>query len=390
MTIDIASIRADTPACNALVHFNNAGAALSPACVTEAVIEHLRLEQRIGGYEAASAAEDAIANFYRAFARMLHCNSTEIAFAENATHAWNNVFMAIDFAAGDRILTGQSEYVSNYLSLLHLARRRGVIVEVIPNTADGLLDVEKLQAAIRDDVKLIAITHVPSQCGVIHPAAEVGRIARAHDILYLLDACQSAGQLALDVRTLDCDMLTGTGRKFLRGPRGTGFLYVRQESLSRLEPAWVDLHSANWLAPNDYSLRSDARRFENWECFVAGKIGLGVAVDYALNIGLSAIETRVAMLACQLREALGSLPGVQVHEHGQKLSGIVTFSKQGVAAPQMQAQLQGLGINSSVTRTDNSQLDLVQRGLADLNRASVHYYNTDSEISRFSEAVASI
>lgn len=390
MTIDIASIRADTPACDTLMHFNNAGAALSPFCVTEALIEHLRLEQRIGGYEAAIAAEDALANFYRAFARLLHCNSTEIAFAENATHAWNNVFMAIDFTAGDRILTGQSEYASNYLSFLHLARRRGVLVEVIPNTEDGVLDVEKLQAAIRDDVKLIAITHVPSQCGVIHPAAEVGRIARAHDILYLLDACQSAGQLLLDVRTLGCDMLTGTGRKYLRGPRGTGFLYVREESLPRLEPAWVDLHSARWLAPNDYSLRNDARRFENWECFTAGKIGLGVAVDYALSIGLPEIEARVAALARHLRETLGTLPGVQVHEHGQKLSGIVTFSKQGVPATQLQSQLQQQGINSSVTRTDNSQLDLAQRGLADLNRASVHYYNTESEIVRFCDAVASI
>lgn len=390
MTIDIASIRADTPACDTLMHFNNAGAALSPFCVTEALIEHLRLEQRIGGYEAAIAAEDALANFYRAFARLLHCNSTEIAFAENATHAWNNVFMAIDFTAGDRILTGQSEYASNYLSFLHLARRRGVLVEVIPNTEDGVLDVEKLQAAIRDDVKLIAITHVPSQCGVIHPAAEVGRIARAHDILYLLDACQSAGQLLLDVRTLGCDMLTGTGRKYLRGPRGTGFLYVREESLPRLEPAWVDLHSARWLAPNDYSLRNDARRFENWECFTAGKIGLGVAVDYALSIGLPEIEARVAALARHLRETLGTLPGVQVHEHGQKLSGIVTFSKQGVPATQLQSQLQQQGINSSVTRTDNSQLDLAQRGLVDLNRASVHYYNTESEIVRFCDAVASI
>ncbi|MCB1664284.1 MAG: aminotransferase class V-fold PLP-dependent enzyme [Pseudomonadales bacterium] len=390
MTIDIASVRADTPACDSLIHFNNAGASLSPRCVTDAVFDHLRLEQQIGGYEAANAASTALENFYHAFARMLHCEASEIAFAENATHAWNNLFGAVPLAQGDRILTGQSEYASNYLSFLHLAKRRGVIIEVIPNTPEGVLDVDKLEAAVRDDVKLIAITHVPSQSGVVHPAAEVGKIARRHGILYLLDACQSAGQIELDVRTLGCDMLTGTGRKYLRGPRGTGFLYIRRQALERLEPAWVDLHSAQWIAENEYRLRADARRFENWECFVAGKIGLGVAVNYALKIGLAQIEARVAALARTLRQSLETLPEVRVHEHGQRLSGIVTFSVQGVPAAQLQAHLQRLSINSSVTRADNSQLDLAHRGLGDLNRVSVHYYNTESEIARFCEAVAGL
>lgn len=390
MTIDIASVRADTPSCNSLIHFNNAGASLSPRCVTDAVFAHLRLEQQMGGYEAANAAATALEDFYHAFARLLHCEASEIAFAENATHAWNNLFSAVSLARGDRILTGQSEYASNYLSFLHLAKRRGVVIDVIPNTPAGILDVNRLEAAVRDDVKLIAITHVPSQSGVVHPAAEVGKIARRHGILYLLDACQSAGQIDLDVHTLGCDMLTGTGRKYLRGPRGTGFLYVRKQALKRLEPAWVDLHSAQWIAEKEYRLRTDARRFENWECFVAGKIGLGVAVNYALQIGLAQIESRVARLASTLRQSLETLPGVTVHEHGQRLSGIVTFSMQGVPAAQMQSHLQRLSINSSVTRVDNSHLDLAHRGLGDLNRASVHYYNTESEIARFCEAVATL
>ena len=244
MNIDIDTLREDTPACTQMIHFNNAGAALAPREVTEAVLTHLANEQRLGGYEAANMAEGQINHFYDAFAKLLSCDASEIAYAENATHAWNSLFNAIPFTAGDTILTGQSEYASNFLALLHLAKQQGVNIVVIPNNSAGTIDLECLEAAINSRVKLIALTHVPSQSGVIHPAASVGKLARAHNILYLLDACQSAGQIDLNVDTLGCDMLTGTGRKYLRGPRGTGFLYLRRTSMSRLEPAWIDLHSA--------------------------------------------------------------------------------------------------------------------------------------------------
>lgn len=385
MSIDIAAVRAQTPACTSLIHFNNAGAALSPQGVTAALIAHLELEQQIGAYEAAVVAAPAVEDFYGALAQMLGCSTREIAYAENATQAWNSLVNAIDFAPGERIITGQSEYASNYLTFLHLAKRQGVRIEVIPNDSAGLLDLERLEAAITADVKLIALTHVPSQCGVIHPAAEVGRIAKKHGILYLLDACQSAGQMALDVGALGCDMLTGTGRKYLRGPRGTGFLYLNKDCKARLEPAAIDLHAAQWLSAHSYRLREDARRFEHWECFVAGKIGLGRAVRYALEIGLPAIETRVQQLAHSLREQLAEIAGVTLYEHGAHLSGIVTFTTERMAAAQLHAILQEQAVNSSVTKLSNSQLDLATRAPGDVNRASVHYYNTEEEVLRFCE-----
>ena len=390
MNIDIETLREDTPACTQMIHFNNAGAALAPRAVTEAILTHLANEQRLGGYEAANMAEGQINHFYDAFAKLLSCDASEIAYAENATHAWNSLFNAIPFTAGDTILTGQSEYASNFLALLHLAKQQGVNIEVIPNNSAGTIDLERLEAAINSRVKLIALTHVPSQSGVIHPAASVGKLARAHNILYLLDACQSAGQIDLNVDTLGCDMLTGTGRKYLRGPRGTGFLYLRRTSMSRLEPAWIDLHSATWTSATTYKFRDDARRFENWECFVAGKIGLGVAVDYALQIGMPAIEKRVAELGAALRETLGTMADVRVHEQGSRLSGIVTFNKQGIAATDLQMSLHAKGINTSAARLASNQLDLAQRGLSDVNRASVHYYNTFEEIARFGQAIAAL
>jgi len=388
MSIDIKTLRKDTPACAELIHFNNAGAALAPQAVTDAVITHLTNEQRLGGYEAANLAEAQINRCYGAFAKLLNCDASEIAYAENATHAWNSLFNAIPFSKDDIILTGQSEYASNFLALLHLAKRQGVKIEVIPNDRTGTIDLERLEAAINSRVKLIALTHVPSQSGVIHPAASVGALARTHNILYLLDACQSVGQIDLNVETLGCDMLTGTGRKYLRGPRGSGFLYLRRSSMPKLEPAWIDLHSAAWTSTNTYEFRDDARRFENWECFVAGKIGLGVAVDYAMQIGMPAIEKRVGELGVALRETLGAITGVQVHEHGSHLSGIVTFSKQRVFAAALQEGLRAKGINTSVARLASNQLDLAQRGLSDINRASVHYYNTHEEIARFGHAIA--
>lgn len=388
MSLDIDQLRKQTPAAAQLIHFNNAGAALNPEVVTKAVISHLHLEQQIGAYEAANVAEAKIENFYQAFAAHLNCQPEEIAYAENATHAWNTIFNAISFQPGDRIVTGQSEYASNYLALLHLAKLRQVHIDVIPNAANGQICLERLRAALNGNVRLIALTHVPSQSGVIHPAAEVGRLAREHDILYLLDACQSAGQLTLDVEKLGCDMLTGTGRKYLRGPRGTGFLYARASRMHSLQPAWVDMHAAQLTSAHTYRIREDARRFENWECFVAGKIGLGVAIDYANQIGMDGIEQRVRSLASLLREKLRELPDVTVHESGDELSGIVTFNLAKESAETLQKRLLALHINTSVARLRNNLLDLGTRGLGDLNRASVHYYNTEEEIQRFSHAVA--
>lgn len=381
-------LRAQTPACQNLIHFNNAGASLSPQPVTDALFEHLLLEQRIGGYEAGEASMAAQENFYHAFGRLLSCNPREIAYIENATRAWTLLLQALPLTHGDRIITGQSEYASNYMTLLHLAKTRHIRIDVIPNDSNGQICLSTLRDRVDEDVKLIALTHVPSQSGVIHPAAEVGKIARKLRIFYLLDACQSVGQIDLNVDEIGCDMLTGSGRKYLRGPRGTGFMYVRQSTQDYLEPPAVDLHSASWTRKDSYSFRDDARRFENWEHFVAGKIALGTAVDYACDLGMAAIENRVCTLAALLREKLQQLPGVTVHEHGEQLSGIVTFSCAGQDASSVQKTLRQHKVNTSIARYQTNLLDFSKRKLSDINRASVHYYNTEQEIDTFCQVLS--
>jgi len=381
VAIDLDRARRETPGCAHVAHLNNAGAALPPTAVTDAVVDHLRLEARIGGYEAAAAAKDASERAYAAIATLIGAEASEIALVENATRAWDMAFYSIPFLAGDRILTAQAEYGSNVLAFLQVAKRTGARVEIVDNDEHGQFSIDDLRRRLADDVRLIAVTHVPTQGGLVNPAAEIGAVARAAGVPFLLDACQSVGQLRIDVAEIGCDMLSGTGRKYLRGPRGTGFLYVSSRFVEQLDPPFIDMQAATWTAPDEYVLRRGARRFETWESNVAGHIGLGAAVEYALAWDIDDIEERVTRLAERLRAMLAERPGVRLHDQGARKCGIVTFTVDGVPAEEIQQKLAAAGVNTSVSLVSHALNDLTRRGLGDLVRASVHYYNTDEELA---------
>ena len=390
MTLDIERLRAETPGCAHVTHFNNAGSSLPPEAVLDAVVDHLQREAEIGGYEAAAERSDRLEHTYDALARLVGAERDEIAVIENATRAWDMAFYAFPFFAGDRILTGRAEYASNWIALRQVADRTGAVIEVVPDDELGQFDVAALERMLDEHVKLVSLVHVPTQGGLVNPAAEVGRVTRAAGVPLLLDACQSVGQVPLDVDELGCDILSATGRKFLRGPRATGFLYVRRPLLEQLEPPFLDMHAAEWQPDGSYTIRNDARRFENWETYFAGKIGLGVAADYALALGIDAIWERVQALGATLRARLAELPGVTVRDHGRVLGAIVTFTVDGCSAAEVQPALARRNVNVSISEAAAARLDLDPRGITALIRASVHYFNTEAEIDLLVETVAGI
>ncbi|MEV1170094.1 aminotransferase class V-fold PLP-dependent enzyme [Nonomuraea sp. NPDC049784] len=380
--IDVVAARALTPGVGNVAHFNNAGSALPSSGVLSTVIDHLRLEADIGGYEAAAKSAARLAEVYASAARLLNCAPDEIALVDSATRAWDLAFYAVPWRAGDRILTSKAEYASNFIAYLQVAERFGVQVDVVPNDGLGQISVDALRQMADERVRLISLTHIPTNGGLVNPAAEVGKVAAEVGALFLLDACQSVGQLPIDVEQIGCDLLSTTGRKYLRAPRGTGLLYVQQAALDRLDPPFLDLHGARWVAPSRYEVQPGARRFENWEYGVAARLGLGAAIDEALVWGLENIRDRVYALADHLREQLTELPGCQVHDQGAERCGIVTFTLDGTPADEVKARLAAQSINVSVSRAPSTRLDMTDRGLGELVRASVHYYNTEEEIAQ--------
>ena len=362
------------------------GASLMPRPVLDTVVDHLEREARIGGYEAEDEAEPRIQSVYDSVARVIGASPDEIAIVENATRAWDMAFYGIPFALGDRILTSVAEYGSNAIAFLQVADR-GVSVETVPNDEHGQLSVAALGEMLDERVKVIAVSHMPTNGGLVQPVAEIGRLARQSRAIYLLDACQTVGQLPVNVGAIGCDILSATSRKYPRGPRGVGFLYVRNDLIERLTPPFLDIRAAEWTGPDRYTIAPTARRFENWESNVAGKLGMGTAIDHALDLGLDAIWDRVRTQAAHLRHRLADVPGVAVHDLGAVKGGIVTFTVEGVAAGAIKAALREEGINVSVSGRSSTRWDMAARGLDDLVRASVHYLTTDEEIARLVVAI---
>ncbi len=391
--IDVAAARALTPGCEQVVHLNNAGASLAPTPVLDAMVGYLRREAEIGGYEAGWEAESdgRIDRTYAAIAELIGAAASEIAVVDSATRGWDLAVYSFPLRAGDRVVITRAEYGANAIALLQLQARHGCTLGIVEDDAAGQVDLDALDAELaRGDVAFVSLVHVPSQGGLVNPAAEVGARCRSAGVPLVLDACQSAGQLPLDVDELGCDVLTATGRKFLRGPRGTGFVYVRSTLLERLDPIMLDLRAATWVAPGRYEVADGARRFETWERSVAGHIGLGVAIDHALGWGIDAIAARNANLAEGLRARLDDIAGVTVRDLGVQRSAIVTFTVEGVEADEVSRRLREGRVNTSVSTATTAQLDLPHRGLDEVVRASVHYYNTEAELDRAAEAVAAM
>jgi cysteine desulfurase/selenocysteine lyase len=384
--LDLDLARRETPGCERVIHLNNAGAALMPEQVIDAVTAHIRLEAQRGGYEAEQSAADRLNAVYDSLAALLNGKPSEVAVVENATRAWDMAFYAIKLGPGDRILTSMAEYASNFIAFLQRSRISGASVEVVPNDESGQLSISDLERMLDERVRLVAVTHVPTNSGLVNPAEKIGKVVRQSGAIYMLDACQSVGQLPVDVQRIGCDVLSTTGRKYLRGPRGVGALWVREELAKRLEPPLLDLHAATWTSTDAYEIRPDARRFENWEANIAAKLGLGAAVDYLQTFGIEAIWSRITGLAGELRLLLSEVQGVTIVDPGTVRGGIVSFTC-GIPPKEVLAALRGQGINVWTSGVTSTRLDMEARQLVEVVRASVHYYNSSDELLSFQQAL---
>ncbi|MBY6351342.1 aminotransferase class V-fold PLP-dependent enzyme [Rhodococcoides corynebacterioides] len=384
---------AETPGAARGVFLDSAGSSLPPRVVTDTVVDHLRREAEIGGYAAAAERADDLLGVRASVGRLLGAPARTVALSDSATRAWCDFFYAVPLAPGDRILLSPVEYATGAVAALQRARATGATVEQMPADDTGAIDVAALERVLDERVALVSLVHAPTNSGLINPVREVVDAAHAVGARVLLDACQSVGQVDLDVVDLGVDALSATGRKWLRGPRGTGMLYVAEHLLATLEPRSLDLHSATWTGPTSYEIADDARRFETWEHDVAARLGLGAAVDHLLALGPRAVEAAVRDRADRLRGALRELPRVTVRDpdtRRDRLSGIVTFTVDGVDPSAVKTRLAEQGVTVTVSPRSSTLLDMTARGLDAVVRASPHCFLRTDQLDAAVSAVSAL
>jgi selenocysteine lyase/cysteine desulfurase len=395
---EVQAFRNDTIGTSQVIHLNNAGAGLMPDVVTRAITEHIELESRIGGYEASALRKEAVQDFYVQAGRLFNCKPSEIAFTASATDSYTRALSSIPFKAGDIILTETDDFISNQIQFLSCQKRFGVSIIHIKNADEGGVDLNDLEEKLFSlKPRLLAITHIPTNSGLVQPVYEIGKIYERYlrsnpdATWYILDACQSVGQMKLDVQKLKCDFLSVTGRKFLRGPRGTGFLYVGEKVIQRgLEPLFIDMRGADWVEKNVYKPRDGAIRFEDWEFAYALVIGTAVAIDYYLAIGEDRIEKQVRYLSNYIRENLSEISGVRVLDRGPALGGLVTFTVAGSTPQHIVGELAKRKINVVPSYRNFAVIDFDEKGVEWAVRVSPHYYNTMDEVNTFIETMKMI
>ncbi|MBO0853461.1 MAG: aminotransferase class V-fold PLP-dependent enzyme [Nocardia sp.] len=390
--LDIDRLRADIPAYSdttgqSPVFLDSAGSSLPPRVVLDTVISHLRREAEIGGYRAAAERLDDLDAARSDIATLINAAPASIALSDSASRSWSDFFYSVPLEPEDRILISGSDYASNAIAALQRARVTGATVETIPSDSTGQLDLEALADMVDDRVKLVSLLHVPTNGGLINPVAEATAIAHRVGALVLLDACQAVGQIDIDVTDLGVDALSATGRKWLRGPRGTGFLYVRPEVCRDLEPGRLDLRGAAWIDPAEYRVADDATRFEFSECDVAARLGLGAAVRYLLDLGPAAVYSAISDNAEYLRLHLPGIPGVSVHDLGTRFAGIVSFTVTGRDPLEIRDRLRESDVTITASHRASTLLDMTARGLDTVLRASPHAFVSTGELDRFLDAL---
>ena len=381
--------RTDTAGLAHSIFMNNAGASLRPAVVTETIKDFLDLEDQVGGHAAAELKKDQLSQAYGSIATMIGARPDEIALMESQTIGWHAIISAMEFKDGDEIIVTAAEYITGLMALIELRHRANVVIRVVEYDATGVIDLESLEEHLSARTRLVCLTHIATSNGTVHPVAGAGRIiVEKSDAFFLLDACQSVGQRLLDVKEIGCHALTATGRKYIRGPRGTGFVYVAAEAQNRLRPRFPDGHRATLNANDEISPVSGAARFETFEKSLANVAGLGAAVDYALQLGMANIEARIELVSQHLRAKLRNIEGIETGETLEPCSGLVTISSSKTPLGGLYWHLEQQNVVAKHIMPDGGAWDLRARPQNEVIRLSVHYYNTIEECTEVADLIA--
>lgn len=422
-----------------VIHFNHAGASPSPSSVIERVVEHMYLEQRIGGYTAAVAVEQEMDQVHENIAKLIHALPSEIALVESATVAWTRLFYSMvehherttTVSSGRSqskvILVSENAYGAQIVAMVKWTEEHGGWkILAIPSalqddgSSTGMVDLVILETMLRGEyetsegildpttIALVCVTHIPTNSGVANPVEQVGRLLYQHarHAFYLLDACQSVGQRDVNVKEIRCHGLCATGRKYLRAPRGTGFLFVDEVTASVLRPSHVDhecalitkvpsTYPASIAVTLDYKFQDHAKRFSFYESSASTKLGFGEAVRYALEDagGMASIAERIQENATYLQSRLITIPNVTLYYPGTT-SGLVVFQTNRNAALVKDLLFtpdqDGNQFDVSVVPSTSTPLDSARTNVPNLVRASVSYVTTAEEIDLFCKRLQEI
>ncbi|MFI8106512.1 aminotransferase class V-fold PLP-dependent enzyme [Streptomyces sp. NPDC086023] len=372
------------------VHLNTAGAGLMPAEVVDVMADHLAQEAAEGAYETELRHADTLdKGVYEALASVLDAPVDDVALFDNATRAWSSAVGALRLTGTGRVWITPYEYAGNLILWTELRRRTGLRVEVVPLTPSGDLDLDWMRRNIREDVAVVSVPHVPSGCGIVNPVEEIGRILAPWPCLYLVDACQSVGQLDVSVRRIGCDLLTGAGRKFLCGPRGTGFAAIGPRLRAAATPLFHDLHVADVTALHDYEVHTDsARRFEYAERSAAAVRGLDAALRHHLARTAEPGTGHDARAA--IRDAIAAVPGTRLIDPGTRHASLVTFVCADVSAARIRAELAARGVSVWVAQGNHTPLYLPGQGVDHAVRVSPHHYTSPQDTEVFARALREV
>ncbi len=374
-----------------VLHFNHSGAGLPSPETVQVIVNHLRLEAERGPMEAGALASDASNMVYKTAAQLLGCSSQHVAFGTSHGQLYGNLIASIPLAPGDKVLVSRQEWIGNVLCLQRSANLNGASLSLMASDDTSAVDPVALGKSLSPDVRIVALTWIGAGSALINPAAAIGAAIRqaGSSAFFIIDASQVIGQVPINVAELGCDALIACGRKFLRGPRGTALAYISPRLASEIVPRNIDSLSST-LRDGNVEVANSAQAFEFGEESVALKLGLGKAIEQALDLGVDHIRLALDQKAGALRQALAELPRVKLLDRGNNKGAAVTFAIDGLPCATAKQRLSEQGINIGMNGPGYTPYDMSMRGISELLRASVHLNTTDEDIALIVNAIRSI